>query len=209
MPPVIAAVAAGIAAMTPLEIALTVGSIALTIGTTVYGAVAQRAAAKKAKRKAAQAREDYLNSLQDRTVTRIATDSPLRYVYGRAKVGSDIKAVLSSGEIDQYRHLVCVHAAHESDGIEEIYIDNKPLGPLDADGFVTTGDYFISASTENTTETFTTSPFTLSHTPVSAVKVIAHSASSSTVYSFGRKSAEVAYTRSGNTITVTGTTSFA
>jgi hypothetical protein len=210
MPPAFfVAIGFSVAAAEMASIAVTIASIALTIGTTVYGAVAQKAAAKKAKRKAAQARQDFLNSLQDRTITRIVTDAPIRYVYGRARVGSDIVGLLSSGDIDQYRHLVCVHAGHECDGIEEIYIDGKALGPLDADGYVTTGDYFAASTTENITETFSTSPFTLQHTPSSAVKVIAYSASSSTVYSFGRKSAEVAYTRSGNTITVTGTTSFA
>ena len=103
MPPALFALAPLIAELTLAEI-ITVSSIALTIGTTVFGAVQQRKAAKKAKRKAAQARQDFLNSLQDRTITRIATDAPLRYVYGRAKVGSDIVAVLSSGDIDQYRH---------------------------------------------------------------------------------------------------------
>src|SRR5690242_18786835 len=76
---------------------LTAASIALTVGTTVFGAMAQRAAAKKAKRAAAKAREDFLNNLQERTITRIATDAPHRYVYGRTMVGADIVAMLTSG----------------------------------------------------------------------------------------------------------------
>ncbi|SCY74837.1 hypothetical protein SAMN05216420_11634 [Nitrosospira sp. Nl5] len=205
MPPVILA----IAGMTAFEIAVTVASIALTIGTTVFGAVQQKKAAKKAKRAAARAREDFLNSLQDRTITRVATDAPHRYVYGRSKVGSDVVAILISGLNEEYKHLVCVHAAHESESIEEVYINNKPLGPLDSDGFVTSGDYFVSTSTENITETFATSPFTLAHAPSSAVKVIAQARFTD----LNRPSVswteqrEAAYTRSGNTITVTGTVS--
>ena len=182
--------------------AITVASIALTIGTTVFGAVAQRAAAKKAKRKAAQAREDFLNSLQERTVTRIATYAPHRYVYGRDKVGSDIVAVLVSGMNEEYKHLVCIHAAHECEAIEEVYIEGKALGALDADGFVTGGEYY-SARTESVTETFSAAPFTLSRTPSSAFKVVAYGTWISGAFRFP-SSGEVSYTRSGNTITVTG-----
>src|SRR5687768_5488027 len=153
--------------------AVTVASIALTIGTTVFGAVQQMSAAKKAKRRAAQAREDFLNSLQERTVTRIATEAPHVYAYGRVKVGSAIVAILSSGTNEEYKHLVCIHAAHECDAIEKIYIDGKELGDLDADGFVTSGEYY-STKTESITETFSASPFTLSHVPSSAVRVVAY-----------------------------------
>jgi hypothetical protein len=183
----------------------TIASIAFTVGTTVFGAVQQKSAAKKAKRQAAKAREDFLNSLKDRTVTRIATEAPHRYVYGKAKVGADVVAVLKSGANDEYVHIVCVHAAHESEAIDEVYINNKPLGPLDADGFVTTGDYFLNSSTQSITETFATSPFTLAHTPSSSVKVIAYGRGSiGGVGGIIPLSGEVAYTRVGNTITVTG-----
>jgi hypothetical protein len=202
MPPVIAVIAAEIAAMTLTQIAFTVASIALTIGTTVYGAVAQKAAAKKAKRQAARAREDFLNSLQDRTITRVSTDAPHRYVYGKAKVGADIVAMLVSGNNEEFKHLVCVHAAGESESIDEVYINNKPLGPLDEDGFVTSGDYY-SAATESITQTFATSPFTLAHTPSSSVKVIAYGRAMLGAAYMGLSSGEVTYTRVGNTITVT------
>ncbi|MBN9125707.1 MAG: hypothetical protein BGO99_13800 [Nitrosospira sp. 56-18] len=204
MPPVIAIIGAEIAAMTATQIAFTVASIALTIGTTVYGAVAQKAAAKKAKRQAARAREDFLNSLQDRTITRVATDAPQRYVYGKAKVGADVVAMLVSGSNEEFKHLVCVHAAGESESIDEVYINNKPLGLLDEDGFVTSGDYY-STATENITETFPTSPFTLAHTPSSSVKVIAYGRGSiGNAEGILPLSGEVTYTRVGNTITVTG-----
>ncbi len=203
MPPAILAIPGFIAGLTLAEVAMA-ASIAITIGTTVFGAVQQRAAAKKAKRRAAQAREDFLNSLQDRTVTRIATDAPYRYVYGKARVGADIVAVLSSGANEEYKHLVCVHAAGESESIDEVYINNKALGPLDAEGFVTSGDYY-SVSTENSTEQFASSPYTLAHTPSSTVTVIAYGRAylPNGVF-FRNHSAGVAYTRSGNTITITG-----
>lgn len=79
MPMMIAAIPGIIAGLTLAQVAM-VASIAITIGTTVFGAVAQKAAAKKAKKAAARAREDFLNSLQERTVARIATEAPHRYV---------------------------------------------------------------------------------------------------------------------------------
>ncbi|SCX94459.1 hypothetical protein SAMN05216420_101407 [Nitrosospira sp. Nl5] len=186
----------------------TIASIALTIGTTVFGAVQQKAAAKKAKRQAARAREDFLNSLQERTLTRIATEAPHVLVYGRSRVGSAVVAVFSSGENEEFKHLVCIHAAHECDAIEEIYIEGKALGTLDADGFVTSGEYY-STTTENKTETFATSPFTLAHAPSSAVKVIAQARFTDLLRPGVSwiEHREAAYTRSGNTITVTGTVS--
>jgi hypothetical protein len=194
-----------LATATTISGVITIASIAITIGTTVFGAVQQRKAAKKAKRAAAKAREDFLNSLQERTVTRIATEAPHVHVYGRSKVGSAIVAMFTSGPNDEYRHLVCVHAAGESESIDEVYINGKALGTLDADGFVTSGEYY-SARTENITETFATSPFTLAHTPSSAVKVIAWGAlwSGEFPLPYGPVSGEVTYTRVGNTITVTG-----
>jgi hypothetical protein len=206
MPPLLAIVAAEIAAMTAFQIAVTVLSIALTIGSTVFGAVQQKAAAKKAKRAAARAREDFLNSLQERDITRVATSAPYRYVYGRAKVGSDIVGLFSGGVNDEYKYLMCVHAAHECDAIEEVYINNKPLGPLDVDGYVTTGDFFKSTTTENVTQTSATSPFTLAHTPSGAIKVIAYGRpmAGTTPLPYPEVNAEVTFTRVGNTITVTG-----
>jgi hypothetical protein len=207
VPPVFVAIGGIAAAITEASVAtlVTVASIGLTVGTTVFGVVAQKAAAKKAKRQAAKAREDFLNSLQDRTITRIATDAPHRYVYGKAKVGADVVAILSSGANDEYKHIVAVHAAHESESIDEVYINNKPLGPLDEDGFVTQGDYY-SATTETITETFPTSPFTLQHTPSSAIKVIAYGRGGiGTVSGIIPINGEIPFTREGNTIAVTGT----
>jgi hypothetical protein len=133
MPQAIPAVIAWIVANAATAIAI--AQIVLAVGTSIYGSAQQRKAARKAK-------NDFNASLQDRTITKVAIDSPHVYVYGRAKVGSTIVAILTSGDKDQYKHLVCVHAAHECDGIEEIYIAGKPLGALNGNGDVTGGDYF-------------------------------------------------------------------
>lgn len=136
---------------------------ALLVGSNVYGAAQQRKAA--ASQREAQ-RQAYNASLKDRTITRVATDAPHRIVYGRARVGSDIVAMFSYGARDEYKYLVCVHAAHECDAIEEVFIAGKALGTLDSNGDVTSGDYCIPGSNSVADEAHTGTSFTLAHTPV-------------------------------------------
>jgi len=144
-------------------------ALSLLITSAVYGAEQQRKAAAKAQE---DARNAYNNGLQERTITRVATDAPHVYVYGRARVGSAIVAMFTSGDKDQYKHLVCVHAAHECDAIEEIYIQGKALGTLDANGDVTSGDY-SSSNTVQESETHTGISFTLAHVPINlSVQVV-------------------------------------
>jgi membrane protein implicated in regulation of membrane protease activity len=133
MPAAVAAVAAWYAAATAATI-IAVAQFAITVGMAIYGSAKQR-------RQERAARNEYNSKLQDRTITSVATEAPHRYVYGRAKVGSSIVAIFTSGDKDQYKHLVCVHAVHECDAIEEVYVAGKALGPLDAGGSVTSGDY--------------------------------------------------------------------
>ena len=130
---------------TALSIALTV---AITVATTVIGQMEQKKAARKAKRRAAIQRENFLASLADRTITGVASESPHRYIYGQARVGSDVIALFTAGENDEFRYLVCIHAAHECEEIGEIWIDGEPLGPLDANGDVTEGKFFKTWTTE-------------------------------------------------------------
>lgn len=118
-----------------------VGLAIMAIG-GVYGAQQAQAAAAEAARQAQEAaRQSFNNALRDRTITLVGTDSPHVYVYGRARVGSSIVAMFTSGVKDEYKHLVCIHAAHKCDAIEEIYINGNALGALDGNGDVTGGVY--------------------------------------------------------------------
>lgn len=151
--------------------------LALTVAVSVYGSSQQRKAAKATAQKA---RDDFNAALQDRTITSVATEAPHRYIYGTAKVGSDVVAIFSSGDKDQYKHLVCVHAAHECNAIREVYVAGKPLGVLDTDGNVTSGDY-LHTETHNGNEIHKGldkypdgSPFTILEDPLpNTVHVIA------------------------------------
>lgn len=160
MPQVIPAALALAGASTAV---VAIASIVLTVGMMVYGKAQQRKAARRQ-------REAYNAALQDRTVTRIATESPYVYVFGRARVGSSIVAMLTSGDRDQYQHLVCVHAAHECDAIEEVYVNGKPLGALDANGSPVSGD-FTKTTTGHATEHRTGGTFEIEHTPSATPRI--------------------------------------
>jgi len=138
----------------------TLGWVLIVAG-AVWGA---EEAERKKQQQEEEARNAYNRSLRDRNATIVSADSPHVYVYGRARVGSSIVAMLSSGNKDQYKHLVCIHASHECDAIEEIYIAGKALGTLDGSGNVTTGDYAYAHTTE-VIDTFTETGGTLSYTP--------------------------------------------
>jgi len=141
---------------------------ALIMGSAIYGS---EQAKKKARREAERQRQAHNNGLQDRTITRVATDAPHRTVYGRARVGSDIVGIFAAGARDEFKYLVCVHAAHECDAIEEIWVGNKPLGVLTApalDGSqdVTAGDYFYKQTISVNAEVKTGLTFNLAQIPV-------------------------------------------
>ena len=51
------------------------------------------------------------------------------------------RSVLKSGNKDQYRHIVIVHACHEVAEISTIWVGDENLGTLDANGNCTTGKY--------------------------------------------------------------------
>lgn len=115
------------------------------ITSSVYGvSQAKKKAARELANQQAAQRAAYNASLKDRTITRIASDAPEVTVYGRARVGSSIVAVFTSGTRDEYKHLICVHAAHECDAYEEIYINGVALGTLDGSGFPIAGKYTAS-----------------------------------------------------------------
>jgi len=114
---------------------------ALTFATQVYSAYKSNELKKQQEEQRRAAIESYNASLKDRTVTAVTTEAPHIYVYGRARVGSAVVAIFSSGSRDEYQHLICVHCAHEVDAIEEVYISGKALGTLDGSGFAVNSEY--------------------------------------------------------------------
>jgi hypothetical protein len=160
--PVTAAIAAfaSWAGVTAATVYLVGATVLLSTGVAVYGAAQARRAERDAKNASNAA-------MQDRMATRIASEAPHRYIYGRAKVGADIVAMFSSGDKDQFKHLVCVHAAHECDAIEEIYINNVAVGLLNNAGDVISGRFATSPDYQIKEERLHGPTFTLSKFPKS------------------------------------------
>jgi hypothetical protein len=150
--PVIGAVIAyyGAAAVVGTEIlgtiaiaGMTWGSLAMAAGSLVFGTLNARRQ-QRAADAAAKAAKDA--SLQDRLVTALSTNSPWQIIYGTAEVGGSLEAILTSGDHDQFKHLVIVLAAHLCEGVVDVKIAGESIGPLDGAGNVTTGKWFKSAT---------------------------------------------------------------
>ncbi|WP_342617239.1 hypothetical protein [Rhodoferax sp. GW822-FHT02A01] len=113
----------------------------------VAGVISNSEARRKASASADAVLASYNASLQDRNVTVLRNDSPWQVVYGSpAPVGGTLVAIFSSGDKDQFKHLVVVFAAHECASIDEIYIEGDPLGALDGNGWVTGGAFMDSGA---------------------------------------------------------------
>lgn len=119
---------------------ITVAQAVLMIGMMLYGSAQQKRAERRLRAQAAAERDAFNAALTDRTINAIGTESPHVYVYGRARTGSTYVAMFNSGSRDEYKHLVAVHAAHECDAIEEVYINGEAL-LLDTNGFTTSPRY--------------------------------------------------------------------
>ncbi len=138
----------------PIAIALYKGYTAVsTIAAAAYYALAaiQTYGAITGPRKARAAlraqRDAYNASLSERTVSVVSADNPWQIVYGEAIVGASFVAILTSGDRDQFKHLVAVWAAHECTSFEDVLLAGETVGTLDGSGNVTSGSRWYRSST--------------------------------------------------------------
>lgn len=196
-----------IARADPISITIAFSQIGLgTLGVLIadYGLYlaafsAMYAYSSSQKRKAERAARD---AMRDRTVMVRSSEAPHNVVYGETRISGPIAYVCTSGDKSQFLHLVVVLASHELSSIEDIWLNDEPLGALDANGWVTTGAY-KKDTTEVASESFTVPAggvLTLSKTPVAIQSVVAYIADDVGSY------APVPYTTTGNTVTVTADT---
>jgi hypothetical protein len=130
---------------------------------------------------------------QDVFASIIAEESPHRIVYGRARVGGSIVAVLTSGDFDQYKHIVCVHANHECEDIETIYLNGVAVSEIDIYGIPQSGDYANIVKT-TAADGISGTGGLLNNTPIDGTVRI--------FWNNGNvKKEELSYTRVGKTIT--------
>lgn len=129
---------------------LTVGQL-IMITAMVYGMVSAQSAARKAARNAKNA---YNASLTDRTTSIMSADAPWQIIYGEAVVGGAVVAILTSGDKDQYKHVVVVWAAHECTAIPDFMLAGVSVGALDSEGYPIGGKW-LKAGTETLTHSAT------------------------------------------------------
>lgn len=98
---------------------------AIVVGTYAYS----RAQMKKALRG--------LNALDTgRTLTVREAAASRKIVYGRCRVGGVLVYIATSGASNEYVHMVIVHAGHECEAINDVYL-NDVVVPLDGSGNAT------------------------------------------------------------------------
>lgn len=69
-----------------------------------------------------------------------SSSTPRRLIYGRSRVGGPILFAESTGNANQFLHLVIAHASHKCQSIESVYLNDKKLS-LDSDGFDTATEF--------------------------------------------------------------------
>jgi hypothetical protein len=175
------------------------GTVMVMAGSVIYGAASQRQAKAEAEAKSAAAKAaaqaSFLAGLKDRTATTIGTEQYHRTIYGTAKVGGNIVAMFTSGAHDEFKTCVVVFANHEVSAYTKFWVAGKYVGTLDGSGWVT-GGVFYDSSAESVTSTFTTTISIDSNYVPGSVNVY-YTSTDGTV-----ASKPIAYTLSGNTLTV-------
>ncbi|MBB1601587.1 DUF1983 domain-containing protein [Variovorax sp. UMC13] len=118
---------------------VTYGAVIAATAYAVYGSVQAK---KKARAMAQRLAEQEAANLKDRTTNVIASDSPWVMVYGSpAPIGGSVVALLTSGDRDQFKHVVLALAAHECDAVEAIYMGGEWVGELDPQGYATGANF--------------------------------------------------------------------
>lgn len=147
---------------TSVATALAIGTFITTYGVAIAGlafsALGASQARKKQRRAAAAQRAAYNASLADRNITVLSAEAPRQVVYGQpAPLGGAIVAVLTSGTRDQYKHVVLVLAAHESESIDEVYFEGEAVGLATRDG----SDWMTAAPFAKTEQVSVTETITI------------------------------------------------
>lgn len=133
------------------------GGSYIALGLGALGAVYQSSRARRQARKAAaDARAAYVANLTDRTATVLSATPSWQVVYGRCVAPGTVLAIFHSDKAgtrengvgytrpDGYIHYVVEFAHHQCQAINEVYVDGTAIGPVDASGWATSGDYYAT-----------------------------------------------------------------
>jgi len=144
--PITGSIIAWYAAASAITVAVTALSI-ISFASSIYGSIQTK---KKARAAAQRAAEAEAANLKDRTATLVTADSPWVVVYGSpAPIGGSVAAVLTSGDRDQFKHVVFLLASHECDAVEAIYIGGDWIGNLDPSGWADGAEFQLETGIPN------------------------------------------------------------
>ncbi|MGJ7527104.1 phage tail tip fiber protein [Variovorax sp. GB1P17] len=105
------------------------GAAIAAVVSVASSAYASSQAKKKARQAAARKAAEDMANLRDRTATLVSAEAPWATVYGApARIGGAVVAVLDSGQMAQFKHVVMVFASHECEAIDEIFIEGTSVG---------------------------------------------------------------------------------
>lgn len=88
-----------------------------------------------------QAAKNWREEIQTRMGLVRSATSPHRIVLGRARVGGTLIYVQVTGAEKEFIHMVVALAGHQLHGVTQIFLDDRPIGEMDVDGNVTTGEF--------------------------------------------------------------------
>jgi len=120
-----------------------IAAIVVAAATVAYAQSEQARARRNAK-------DNYNDSLRDRTITVRSTIQPSRVVLGRVRVGGALTFVGTTGPHKEQLAMIVALAGHEIDAVEQIYFDDTPVN-LDGSGSVQTPPWFWSRRTTGVT----------------------------------------------------------
>lgn len=193
MPDFAAAAAAFLSAKT---VEALVARIIITIATST---ILSNAAAGSAKRRAARSLAE---ARANQTIMVRSAAEARKVVYGEAVISGPIAFAESTGAANSRLHLVIPLCEGEVDAITEVFVDEDPVGAVDANGWATTGRWVKTTTQQNRNEATANGSgawsVTLPYTPVQILSthyssgddtnppiVVAHSVAGATVSGTG------------------------
>lgn len=89
----------------------------------------------------ARAARDWKQEVLERRITTRSAVEPHRVVYGQAMVSGNLVYAQVTGAQKEYLHMVIALAGHEIHSVDEIWFDEKLVGPRNVAGGVTSGNF--------------------------------------------------------------------
>lgn len=138
-------------------VAFEVAGVTVTVGNIITAAYVVGSAVdgrRRARHMAADARRA---SMQDRSVMVRSATAYRTVTYGRDRVSGAIADMFTTGDREQYLHILVAIAGHEIDAVEAVYLNDVELPAPDVDGFIQSGSFVRTRVTAGAQTSLTSS----------------------------------------------------